>query len=412
MSKIRPTHYPLHRTIALPTDGASAQRPTRQVERIDPKGKVNFKALTKRVYSEMLVQQQGYMREKRIRLLGEQSALAQRSGITDAVLDKKTNEAHKNIKKLAQSISDYRRFRLTRPPGPQKMERKSKALKALGADDKYRDFDEKPIAQKRLLKQKADLLPMSYRGANQEPYHYQLPQGYALLSDGELPSDLRFFYNDRSGILMTPSGLKMLLMKKGDKIVVLFAGTEPGSFSKTGRRHTAKTDLVQRIGGYSRMYHDGAGVARYLLDSPSLAGKSFEFIGHSLGGGLAQHALTSNIDKYPERLKATTFNSAGLSPAILASNGEKRVATAMEHVENIRIEGDLVSPGSIKGSKLKGSLIGKVWTLKRSDARPAELKAHFSNFVIDELERSLMDSGQADPDLDRSLAEEVEWDLD
>lgn len=213
----------------------------------------------------------------------------------------------------------------------------------------------------------------------------KIPPDCSLLTRDELPVELQMLYDDKTGLIHTPDNAKALVVRKGDEIVLSFAGTEPGSQEVTGRSGTIKTDLTQWLGMESPMYQSAAAIFDLLLSHEPLADTKFSVAGHSLGGGLAQFAYTAVQGKYPpERLAgAITINPAGLSQSTLNKLGDDRVNMAKNDIQNVRIEGDPVSPsGKNKtGLILKGNLIGSIMTLP--DPKGRGMGVHSSDVAVE-----------------------------
>ena len=229
------------------------------------------------------------------------------------------------------------------------------------------------------------LCSAAYEGFDSDFEELSLPAGFTLLAPEELPVELRMLYDETTGLIHAPDNAKAMVVRKGDAIVVIFAGTEPGPKTITGRSSTIKTDITQWLGMDSPMYRSAAAVFDLLLSHPPLKGTVIAAAGHSLGGGLSQFAYTAVQGRHaPERLGGVvTINSAGLSWGTLNKLGEARVNLAKESIQNIRIKGDLVSPSGRKraGLAIKGQLIGSIMTLPDPEKRGLEV--HRAPVAID-----------------------------
>ncbi|GAA4649739.1 hypothetical protein GCM10023116_20190 [Kistimonas scapharcae] len=217
------------------------------------------------------------------------------------------------------------------------------------------------------------LCDAAYQGFDPDFEEICLPPGCTLLKQEELPVELQMLYDEATGLIHAPDNAKAMLVRKGEAIVVIFAGTEPGSKRVTGRSSTIKTDITQWLGMDSPMYRSAAAVFDLLLGHPPLKDSVMLTAGHSLAGGLASFAYTAVQGRYaPERLGGViTVNSAGLSWRTLNKLGEARVNLAKDSIQNIRIKGDPVSPSGRKkaGLAIKGQLIGSIMTLPDPEKR-------------------------------------------
>lgn len=213
----------------------------------------------------------------------------------------------------------------------------------------------------------------------------KIPPDCSLLTRDELPLELQMLYDNKTGLIHTSDNAKALIVRKGDDIVLAFAGTEPGSQQVTGRSGTIKTDLTQWLGMESPMYQSAAAIFDLLLSHEPLSGAKFSVAGHSLGGGLAQFAYTAVQGKHnPDRLAgAITINPAGLSQSTLNKLGDRRVNMAKDNIQNVRIEGDPVSPSGKRkaGLVLKGNLIGSIMTLP--DPKGRGVGVHSSDVAVE-----------------------------
>ncbi len=367
-------------------DAGSHALRARQVGRAQKAAKrMNMNAVDKEIYRQSLSAQSEYMRGKRITILSKERAEVRENIFK--ILQDGVYYAHRAIKNSANSLADYKKFRTLKLDIGEMARRKSKAKAAALKHAPLQEFTKMPRDTQRQVKHWADVLSLSYKGANVPPSNLQLPDGYELLADEEMPQSLAMFYDDTSGLIQTPSGCKALLMKSGDKLAVVFAGTEGEKKSDIGRGGTMQADFVQRVGGFSSMYRDASGITRLLLEhNPD---KKMDLVGHSLGGGQAQYALATNADEDSHRMRGWTFNSAGLSASTLGAIESSRVEKVQDLVINTRVDGDPVSPGSRMGERFKGVLLGRTWTLKRAGARPIDAQAHRVLTLRGELDKAV-----------------------
>ncbi len=242
------------------------------------------------------------------------------------------------------------------------------------------------------------LCDAAYQGFDPDFEEISLPAGCTLLKQEELPVELQMLYDEATGLIHAPHNAKAMVVRKGDGIVVIFAGTEPGAKRETGRSSTIKTDVTQWLGMESPMYHSAAAVFDLLLKYEPLSGSPISAAGHSLGGGLAQFAYTAVQERYaPKRFGGViTVNSAGLSKGTLTELGEERVNMAKDSIQNIRIKGDPVSPSGTNkaGLAIKGELEGSIMTLPDPEKRGVGV--HSCTVAIDVIEAHM--SMQVDKD--------------
>lgn len=347
---------------------------------------INTHGTEREIYMQSIRTQSDYMRTRQIDILTRENPEAREEIVS--FLSKHLKNNHKKIKEAAGELTDYKRFRTLRPDIGHLAKRKAEAKDAAMEVAQHVDFTKMPPSMQSKVKTYADMLHLSYKGVGMAPSNFAMPEGARALNDKELPKSLAMFYDDQSGLIHTPqSGCKAFLAKKGDEILLIFAGTEIPKNKATGRSHTIVADAVQRLGGYSTMYHDASGITRLLLQQNPTA--KLSLVGHSLGGGQAQYALATNVDGNQNRLGAWTYNSAGLSASTLGAIGKERLQQAHPLAMNVRLESDLVSPGSKTGDHLKGVLLGKVWTLPKKGAPAISVSAHFSKALLAALDKAV-----------------------
>ena len=343
----------------------------------------DLKAADKQAYRHELAHKNIYMSTKQKRLLS--GSAEGKISDEDLVIGVKKN--YGQIKEKGNHLTDYKRFRLLKPDVLEHKDHKSAAKKKAMSHPPRGSFSELPRNMQEKFKTGAALVDISYKGVGVAPHNYQLPEGHEILSDKDLPLELAMFYDDHTGLFQTPKGTKALLVKEGDVIKVIFAGTEPGAKVDSDRQGTIKTNITQRLGSFSAMYRDAAGIGRMILDHAG--DKQVQFMGHSLGGGLAQFALGANVASDKERVSAMTFNTAGLAGSTLAALGEDRVGQSHDRVVNMRIEGDPVSPGSDRGEMLKGIALGNMFTLAQPGAAAIEPSAHGTGQILAEISKAM-----------------------
>lgn len=144
------------------------------------------------------------------------------------------------------------------------------------------------------------------------------------LKKQELPECLKKAqYDEITGQLYLMNGLKVWLGTCEDRIVIAFAGTE---LSKIG---AVFTDVHQLLAA-DTMYLYAVGLVSLFLET--YPERRFYVTGHSLGGGLAQFAVISNISKAHDRIKGIGFNAAGLTMSTLTGLGDSNMQLAMDSI--------------------------------------------------------------------------------
>lgn len=198
---------------------------------------------------------------------------------------------------------------------------------------------------------------------------YHLPEGYRIaeLSDFKEVEDIRkrdlnkkfqaeasgFTYNENTGLIKTPEGLKAMLFfgpEPDKKPILSFAGTE-GGWGKSGNRFTKGwlANFQQNIlGEVPTIYRQADALVSKLKDQyPNLV-----LTGFSQGGALAQYAGIL------AGLSINTMNTAGMRTGLL-SDLESRCpdfAINAKNIHNLHLEGELVY--SLLNSGTGGILLG------------------------------------------------------
>lgn len=153
-----------------------------------------------------------------------------------------------------------------------------------------------------------------------------LPKGWQEASPDDL-KELGLVDSNGNSLLEIPgSDFRAAVFKKGEEYVVAFKGTSPLS------KEDWQNNINQARDQPARYYGQAALIARKVSQAQ---GKAVEFVGHSLGGGLASAAAAA-ADK-----PATTFNAAGLNPATVPRYAQKAGDSA--RTKAYHVVGDVLS---------------------------------------------------------------------
>lgn len=154
----------------------------------------------------------------------------------------------------------------------------------------------------------ADLANYAYKDSE-----VQIPEGWSDLgaADPKLASIIEKY--SVSGFL--PTGLKCSLMAKGDRRVLVFAGTDfPASWTNPEQVMDFIADAYEDVDGALNSDASQVALAKDLVDELLAQGyvtkANLEFAGHSLGGRL------SSVMAAQYGCPAVIFNAAGVSPEV------------------------------------------------------------------------------------------------
>ena len=121
-----------------------------------------------------------------------------------------------------------------------------------------------------------------------------------------------------------------------DRVILSFAGTE---MKLTTRGfHNVMTDVAQILYGPETTYLAAVGL---LLDVRREVKEKIKVVGHSLGGGLMQYAVTAVGD---DRIYGMGFNSAGLSTYSRKTLGAGRIQKGERKIQHLCADTDYISP--------------------------------------------------------------------
>ena len=163
----------------------------------------------------------------------------------------------------------------------------------------------------------ADLANYSYKDG-----YVAIPEGWVDLGTQD-PNIAKILETSSSGILS--SGLKCSLMAKGDRQLLVFAGSDfPSSWKNIDQVLGFIIDAYEDV--YGALNADASQVVRAenvvnaLMEAGYVDVKNLEFAGHSLGGRLASEMAV--IYSCP----AVVFNAAGVSPDVYQTYEEARAS--------------------------------------------------------------------------------------
>lgn len=121
-----------------------------------------------------------------------------------------------------------------------------------------------------------------------------------------------------------------------DLVILSYAGTEPRL--STRRFHNLMTDVAQIFYGPETTYLAAVGL---LLELRREVAENIKVVGHSLGGGLMQYAVTAVGD---DRIYGMGFNSAGLSTYSRKTLGMSRIQKGERKIQHLCADTDYISP--------------------------------------------------------------------
>ena len=158
--------------------------------------------------------------------------------------------------------------------------------------------------------------------------NYSYKDGPAVIPDGWVDlgaqsPEIQRIFNKSSVSKYLPMGLKCSLMGKGDRRVLVFAGTDfPTSWKKIDQVMHFISDAYEDVYGALNMDASQVVMAGQIVDELLAGGyvtlDNLEFAGHSLGGRLASEMSV----KYG--CPAVLFNAAGVSPEVYQQYEESR----------------------------------------------------------------------------------------
>jgi hypothetical protein len=137
----------------------------------------------------------------------------------------------------------------------------------------------------------------------------------ALAKYGLTPADLT----------IPDTKFQAVVFEKGNQLITAFKGTDPLSLSDW------QANLEQGAGLESQYYTRAQEIAKTIQSNLPPGAAPPEFVGHSLGGGLASAAAAA-IDA-----PATTFNAAGLNARNIADGVVAR------NVEAVKVRGEILT---------------------------------------------------------------------
>lgn len=206
----------------------------------------------------------------------------------------------------------------------------------------------KEAAQVADAKDKAKLADAIYADRDEQ----DLPDGVTHATDEDLKA-LGLINSKGQKMTEIPnSDFKSEVYKKADgSYVVAFKGT---TFSST---EDWNNNIQQGMGNKSKYYTRAMRISAQIADSTDSA--NIEYVGHSLGGGLASAAAA--VSGAP----ATTFNAAGLNDKTLAEVG---FVSNPDNINAYTVKGDILSSLQDNASVVASTAAGNRMPLSPADS--------------------------------------------
>lgn len=187
-----------------------------------------------------------------------------------------------------------------------------------------------------------------------------LPKGWVDM--GKQNPKIEEIFDRPSEYRLLPMGLKCSLMSKGERQVLVFAGTDfPSTWKKYDQVLHFLSDAYEDVYGALNMDATQVVLAREVVDELIAAGyvkkENLEFAGHSLGGRLASEMSV----RYG--CPAVIFNSAGVSPQVYKDYVEARRTADDQwrgYIINVVSANDPLTCVQKYMSESKASLLAKV----------------------------------------------------
>lgn len=221
----------------------------------------------------------------------------------------------------------------------------------LAGGPKLGDLDCALLAEQKSEVQQAQVKAKLAAAVYEKPGEQNLPPGWSPASDDDL-KELGLLDPEGRKLTEIPgSDFKADIFKGADgKYAVVFKGTTMTSLEDW------KNNLQQGIGNSSSYYSQALTIADQLqAHQPG----NVEYIGHSLGGGMASAAAA--LYGSP----ATTFNAAGLHDKTLLRNG---VISDSSKTAAYNIQGDILSAIQDKSFGLGPKAVGQRYELSPADS--------------------------------------------
>ena len=174
----------------------------------------------------------------------------------------------------------------------------------------------------------------------------QPPNGYRHLSDQEVADRLGLASAQEAANMTHPEGssFRAAVYEKGDTMIISYRGT-------TSAGGDILADAAQGTGFQNAHYENAKRLATKANHSDSVknGGKKLEFVGHSLGGGLA--ATSGMITG----AKTTTYNAAGVHSNTIAG---KNPSDYDDNITSHVVDGEILNWAQDNREKINAGIVG------------------------------------------------------
>lgn len=208
--------------------------------------------------------------------------------------------------------------------------------------------------------------------------------GWTRLSDAQI----RELGLDPNDFHPNGSAFRAAIYRNGDRYTVAFKGTTMDS------EQDWENNLLQGLGLKADYYDRAQQLAKTLYNSDAVGPNRLEITGHSLGGGLASAAVARINDP---RVRAATFNAAGLNPETVPSADMAQIAT---QIDAYQVDGEILTTlqGYTSATGVSPKAVGKPVPLPSRDG-----DSMVDKHLMEAVEDGLLEQGAKPESAVRSL---------